>query len=127
MVAAVRGGQAQRAVARRFSVSLGHLQYWLARTRGQKLARVDWSDQSCAPRQQGRQTSAAVQRRILALRQELRYGALGFIGAQAIYDALRTEHLRAKPPSLRTIGRVLKACGALDAVRRVRRAAPPAG
>ena len=68
MVAAVRCGQTQRGVARRFGVGLGHLQYWLARTRGQKLAQVDWSDQSHAPRQQGRQTSAPLQRRVLSLR-----------------------------------------------------------
>src|SRR5206468_2568640 len=92
MVAAVRRGQTQRAVARRFGVGLGHLQYWLARTRGQKLERVDWSDQSHAPRQQGRQTKASLQRRILALRRELRQGDLGFVGAQAIHDGLLAEH-----------------------------------
>ena len=127
VVAAVRGGQTQRAVARRFGVGLGHLQYWLARTRGQKLDQVDWSDQSTAPRQQGRQTKVSLQRRVLALRLELRRGALGFVGAQAIHDALRAERPKAKLPCLRTIGRILKRQGALDAVRRVRRAAPPAG
>jgi hypothetical protein len=127
MVAAVRGGQTQRAGARRFGVGLGHLQYWLARTRGQKLAVVDWSDQSRAPRQQGRQTRVSLQRRVLALRRELRRGDLGFVGAQAIRDVLAAERPRANIPSLRTIGRILKRHGALDAVRRVRRAAPPAG
>lgn len=127
MVTAVRRGQGQRAVARRFGVGLGHLQYWLARTRGQKLERVDWADQSHAPRQQGRQTKGSLQRRILALRRELRQGDLGFVGAQAIHDALLGERPKGKPPSLRTIGRILKAHGALDAVRRVRRPAPPAG
>ena len=76
MVAAVRHGQTQRAVARRFGVGLGHLQYWLARTHGQKLAQVDWSDQSCAPRLQGRQTNVNLQRRVLSLRRELRQGDL---------------------------------------------------
>jgi len=127
MVAAVRRGQAQRAVARRFGVGLGHLQYWLTRTRGQKLAGVDWSDQSNAPHQQGRQIHLRLQRRILALRRELRQGHLGFVGAQAIEEALRAEDPKGKIPSLRTIGRILKAHGALDAVRRVRRTAPPAG
>jgi hypothetical protein len=127
MVVAVRRGQLQRVVARWFGVGLGHLQYWLARTRGQKLERVDWSDQSHAPRQQGRQTNVVLQRRILALRQELRQGDLGFVGAQAIADALVTASPKGKLPSLRTIGRVLKRHGALDAVRRVRRSAPPAG
>jgi len=68
-----------------------------------------------------------VQRRVLALRRELRQSDLGFVGAQAIQDALRTECPHRRLPSLRTIGRILKRHGALDAVRRVRRSAPPAG
>ena len=127
MVAAARRGQAQRAVARRFGIGLGHLQYWLARTRGQRLDRVDWSNQSNAPRVHGRQTKTSVQHRVLALRRELRQSDLGFVGAQAIQDALRTECPHRRLPSLRTIGRILKRHGALDAVRRVRRSAPPAG
>jgi hypothetical protein len=127
MVAAARRGQAQRAVARRFGIGLGHLQYWLARTRGQRLDQVDWSNQSNAPRAHGRQTKTSVQRRILALRRELRQSDLGFVGAQAIQDALRIERPDGRLPSLRTIGRILKRHGALDAVRRVRRSAPPAG
>ena len=127
MVAAARRGQAQRAVARCFGIGLGHLQYWLARTRGQRLDRVDWSNQSNAPRAHGRQTKTSVQRRVLALRRELRQSDLGFVGAQAIQDALRTERPDRRLPSLRTIGRILKRHGALDAVRRVRRSAPPAG
>ena len=127
MVAAVRRGQTQRAVARRFGGGLGHLQYWLARTRGQKLARVDWSDQSHAPRRQGRQTNLSLQRRILSLRQEWRRGDRGFIGAQAIHDALRTGSPTGQLPSRRPLGRILKAHGALEGVRRVRRTSPPAG
>ena len=48
MVAAVRRNQSQRAVARRFGVSLGHLQHWLARAHGRKLSAVQWAD----PREQ---------------------------------------------------------------------------
>ena len=127
MVAAVRRGQAQRAVARRFGISLGHLQHWLTRAHGRKLSDVEWTDRPCAPHQQARQTSTAIQRRVLALRQELRLGHLGFIGAQAIYDALRLEVPKDQVPGVRTIGRILKAHGALDAVRRVRRVSPPPG
>ena len=127
MVSAVRRSQTQRAVARRFGVGLGHLKYWLARTRGQKLAQVDWSDHSTVPRWQSRPTNVSLQRRVLPLRRELRQGDLGFIGAQAIHDALRSGNPTGKLPSLRTIGRILKAHGALDGVRRVRRASPPAG
>jgi hypothetical protein len=57
----------------------------------------------------------------------LRQSDLGFVGAQAIQDALRTERPDRRLPSLRTIGRILQRHGALDAVRRVRRSAPPAG
>jgi hypothetical protein len=127
MVAAVRRGQAQRAVARRFGIGLGHLQYWLARTRGQPLDGVDWSDQSSAPRTHGRQTPVSVQRRVLGLRRELRQGDLGFVGAQAIQDALRAERPHRRLPSVRTIGRILQRHGVLDAVRRTRRSAPPPG
>ena len=127
MVAAVRRGQAQRAVARRLGIGLGHLQYWLARTRGQRLERVDWLDQSNAPRAHGRQTPAGVERRVLALRRELRQGDLGFVGAQAIHDELVAERRHGRLPGLRTIGRILQRHGALDAVRRVRRSAPPPG
>lgn len=127
MVAAVRCGQSQRAVARRFGVSLGHLQHWLARAHGRMLSAVQWADLPRAPHQQARQTSPAIQRRVLALRQELRLGHLGFVGAQAIQDALRHQLPEDPFPSVRTIGRILKAHGALDAVRRVRRLSPPPG
>jgi hypothetical protein len=127
MVAAVRRGQTQRAVARRFRVALSHLQYWLARAGQRPLAQVDWRDQSPAPRRQARQTSPALERRIVALRHQLRRGALGFIGAQAIHDALRGRRSATPPPSVRTIGRILRRHGLLDGVRRVRRAAPPPG
>ena len=68
-----------------------------------------------------------MERRVLALRRELRQGDLGFVGAQAIQDVLRAERPDRRLPSLRTIGRILKRHGALDAVRRVRRMSPPAG
>lgn len=127
MVATARRGLSLRATCRRFRVGLSHLQYWLARAAGRPLAQVDWRDQSPAPRRQARQTPHALERRIVALRHQLQRGALGFVGAQAIQDALR--HLRSKvaPPSVRTIGRILKRNGLLDGVRRVRRTAPPPG
>jgi hypothetical protein len=127
MVAAVRRGQTQRAVARRFRVALSHLQYWLARVGRRPLAQVDWRDQSPALHRQARQTSPVLERRIVALRQQLRRGALGFIGAQAIHDALRGRRAATPPPSVRTIGRILRRHGLLDGVRRVRRTAPPPG
>ena len=97
------------------------MQYWRTRTPGQKPEQVDWSDPWQAPRQQGRQTKVSLQRRILALRRELGQGDLGFVGAQAVHEALLCERPKGKRPSLRTIGRILKTHGALDAVRRGRR------
>ena len=127
MVLAVRGGHTQRAVARRFGGGLGHWPYGLARTHGQKLAAVDWTDQSTAPRQQGRQTTATWQRRVLSLRQEWRRGDRGFVGAQASQEALRVDRPKARLPGRRTRGRLLQAHGAWEGGRRGRRAAPPAG
>jgi hypothetical protein len=52
---------------------------------------------------------------------------LGFVGAQAIQDALRERAGSSALPSVRTIGRILRRRGLLDGQRRVRRAAPPPG
>ena len=91
---------------------------------------VDWSDRSHAPLRQAGQTSPAVERRIGVLRQQLQRGALGFIRAQAIHEALQARRSKTPPPSVRTIGRILRRHGWLDGVRRVRRVrqlAPPPG
>ena len=111
MVAAVRRGLSQHAVARRFKKALRTVQRWLARAGQRPLGQVDWSDRSRAPRRQARQTSSALERRIVALRQQLQCGALGFIGAQAIHDALRGRRSKTPPPSVRTIGRILRRHG----------------
>ena len=49
MVAAVRQHQSIRAVARRFGVSTSTVLYWVARAKGQRLDRVDWTNRSHAP------------------------------------------------------------------------------
>ena len=54
-------------------------------------------------------------------------GDLGFLGAEAIAEALARRLPAAQVPSIRTIGRVLGRLGLLDAKKRVRRAAPPTG
>lgn len=122
----MRRGQSQRRVARRFRVSLRAVQYWLDRAGAQPLAQVDWRDRSHAPAQPAQQTGPAVERRIVQMRQQLRHSALGFVGAQAIADALAPA-LGTLLPSVRTIGRVLARHGLLDGRARVRRAAPPPG
>jgi hypothetical protein len=86
---------------------------------------VDFSD-----RKSGRAWNRAashVEQRIVELRRSLREeSVLGEYGARAIKAALKAERARVKP-SLATINRVLSRCGLQDAVRRIRRPAPPQG
>lgn len=128
MVAAVRAGASQRAVARQRGVGLATVQLWLARAGDERLDRVDWSDRPSRPRRTTR-IDRSLEDRILAVRRELREESpLGEYGAAAV-----RRELLARPdptttvPSLRTIGRTLERRGALDARRRTRRPAPPAG
>jgi len=130
MVAAVRQGASMRAAARRFGVGLGTVQRWVERAAEDDLERVDWASRSSAPARQARRTPAQIEDSILTVRRTLRAeSVLGEYGAAAI----RHELLVGWPgdpalvPSLRTIGRILERRGALDARRRVRRPAPPAG
>ena len=58
MVAAVRGGQSLREVARTFAVGVATVAYWVERAKGQRLDRVDWSDQSHAPHKTRRTDTA---------------------------------------------------------------------
>ena len=53
--------------------------------------------------------------------------SLGFVGAQAIYEALVGQCPDRPLPSVRTIGRILRRNGLLDQKQRIRRAAPPPG
>jgi hypothetical protein len=129
MVAAVRGGESMRSVARRLAVGLGTVERWVERAGDERLDRVDWSIRSSAPRRQARQTPALIEDQILTVRRELREeSVLGEYGAAAIRrELLGREEWVHWVPSLRTIGRILERRGALDARRRVRRPAPPAG
>ena len=128
MVNLVRRGVSQREVARRFHVSLHTVQRWLERARNRPLANVDWSARSHLPRKIANKTAAKVEREICALRKKLETeGALGFIGALTIHDALQAAGGADSVPSVRTIGRILQRHGFLDRRRRTRHAAPPAG
>lgn len=122
----MRRGQSQRAVARRFKVSLAVVQYWLRRVGGRDLNLVDWSDHSSRPHHHPQQTRAAVERRIVATRRALQNSALGFVGAVTIAQTL-TPVLGKKVPSVRTIGRVLQRQGLLDGHKRQRRPPPLPG
>lgn len=128
MVAAVRAGQSRRSVARSFGVSLATVQFWLARAGDGRLDRVDWSDRPSV-RDRTSRIPGGLEDLILDLRRDLRTTSdLGEFGAVAIRRTLLEQSGLPWPvPAIRTIGRVLERRGALDAVRRVRRPAPPPG
>lgn len=128
MVALVRRGESQREAARRFRVTLRTVQRWLQRAGDRPLGSVSWKSRSHAPRAVANKTRAALEREICALRKRLAdESALGFVGALSIHEALLGQGQCATVPSVRTIGRILRRNGLLDAQQRVRRAAPPVG
>jgi putative transposase len=126
MVAAVRRGRSLRAVARQFRVSPDTVHHWVQRAEGQRLDRVDWSDRSRAPLHPHR-TEATIEEQVLAVRRALEQSSdLGFHGAEAIHQVLSARQVEGVP-TVRTIGRILRRCGALDGQVRVRRRPPPSG
>jgi transposase len=128
MVALVRRGKSRREVARRFGVTLRTVQRWMNRAGERPLASVDWKARSHAPKRVTNKTPAVLEKEICALRKCLAtQSALGFVGAQAIHEALLGRAELSTAPSVRTIGRILRRNGLLDAQRRIRRAAPPPG
>jgi putative transposase len=129
MVAAVRSGQPQRAVARAFSVSLATVQFWLARAGDKALDQVDWEDGSHRPAQHPRETPEHIQKQVIEARAFLKDSDLGEYGAQAIRDYLsaRFEPTVDSVPSIATINRILSHRGVFDGRRRVRRKPPLPG
>ena len=122
----VREGASLRAAARSARVSLDTVQRWVARAAGQRLDRVDWTDQAPIAHTI-RRTAPRMETLVLRLRRELKdQSDLGEFGAQAIHRAL-LDRARPSPPGVRTIGRILERRGALDGRRRVRRVPPPRG
>jgi transposase len=128
MVSLIRRGHSQRSVARRFRVSLHTIQRWVQRAGVLPLHQVDWGSRSKAAHQVANKTSAGLEQEVCLVRKQLETtAALGFVGAQAIQDALRERAGLSALPSVRTIGRILRRRGLLDGQRRVRRVAPPPG
>jgi transposase len=123
----VRGGASLRSAARRFGVSHKTVKFWVERAGQQRLGRVDWSERRRGPRRPNNKTRPEVEELVLEIRRELReHSDLGEFGALAI----RAELLRRmdnRPPSPRTIGRILERRGAVDRRYRVRRPPPPPG
>jgi putative transposase len=128
MIQTLRQGESQRAVARKFKVSLHTVQRWWARAKALELDAVDWSERSHMAHRIANKTPAELERKICALRKELESnGALGFAGAQSIHQALQASQPVGSTPSVRTIGRILRREGLLDRPRRIRNLAPPPG
>jgi len=123
MVKAVREGVSLRQAARKFGFGKSTVEWWVARARGQRLDRVDFSDRKpgCA----WNRISPALEQRIAELRSGLRRGVLGEYGARTIHASLQAEMGHA--PSQATINRALARLGLQDGVRRTRRPAPPKG
>jgi hypothetical protein len=127
MVAAVRRGESQRSVARRFQVSLRLVQYWVKRAGSQRLDRVDWNNRPSGCGRAPNRTSKSVEELVLATRKFLREKSdLGECGPQAIRSEL-LRCCRKRVPSARTIARILERNGALDGRRRRRWKSPPRG
>jgi hypothetical protein len=130
MVAAVRSGQSQRAVARQFGVSLATVQLWVKKAQSKAWEQVDWEGGSHAPHEPPGKTSEPLQQRVLQLRLLLaQHSDLGEFGAQAIRNHLLEQpDLRVwQVPSVATINRILRRHGLFDARRRVRRKPPAPG
>jgi hypothetical protein len=129
MVKAVRAGASVRSVAVQFDVSVGDVAFWVKRAQGKRLDRVDFSDRPPGCARGWNRTAVHVEQRIVALRKSLREESiLGEYGARAIQAALQAEaKAKAEGPSRATINRVLARHGLQDAVRRIRRPAPPQG
>lgn len=127
MLEMIRRGYSQRAVARDFHVALRTVQRWVQRAGNLGLNEVDWRNRSKSAKRVANKTTTDLEQKICLKRKELETeGALGFVGAQAIHDALGQSGVTALP-SVRTIGRILRRQGLLDRQHRVRRVAPPPG
>lgn len=127
MVLAVRRGSPVRRVAARFGVTHGTVQYWVTRTRGRRLDRVDFADRPRGRPRPVNRVSQRIEKRVLKLRRELKdRSALGECGAAAIARELAQCGVHSIP-CVRTIGRILYRHGVLDARHRLRRPPPPKG
>jgi hypothetical protein len=116
-----------RSIARQFGLRLSGVQYWVRRTRGQRLDRVNWDDLPHGGSVPANRTAKKTEDRILGIRRFLRErSALGECGPQAIRDEMVRRGL-SDVPSARTISRVLRRRGALDGRWRQRQKPPPRG
>ena len=126
MISEIRHGASQRQVAKRYGYSLSTIQYWIKRTKDQRLDRINWNDRPPIAKKVNR-TPKAIEDKILELRKELREKSdLGEYGAEAVYRELISQGIK-DAPSPRTIGRIARRRGALEGKERIRRPVPPQG
>lgn len=124
MVKAVRAGMSMREAARAFGFGKSTVELWVGRAHDRWLDRIDFADRK--PGRAWNRIGSNVEQQIAELRRALRdESILGEYGARAIQGALKAE--MAEVPSEATINRVLSRRGLQDAVRRIRRPAPPQG
>jgi len=115
-----------RVVAAQFGVSVGAAAYWVARARGQRMDRVNFTNSK--PGRAWNRTPADLEQRILKVRTALReQSVLGEYGPVAIGLALQENDSVQHVPARATIHRVLARHGVLDGAHRQRRPAPPKG
>ena len=107
-------------------MSVSTVSHWVEHARGKPLARISFA--SSKPGLAWNRTPASVEARILRTRTTLRkHSVLGEYGADAIAATLSGDAKRPQTVARSTIYRVLERRGALDAVHRRRRPAPPKG
>ena len=125
MVRLVRSGKSMHAVAAKLHVDPSSVSFWVARAKGRRLDRVDFSDGK--PGRAWNRLAPGVEQHIVELRRSLREeSVLGEYGAKAIQRALQAE-LASGVPAVATINRTLARKGLQDGARRIRRAPPPKG
>ena len=125
MVERVRAGAKLREAAREFHVSLSVIQRWVRYAAGQRLDRVDWTGKTRAGFRPINRTERAVEVLVVTVREQLaKTSDLGEHGAEAIHAAL-LERGSEKPPSVRTIGRIIERSGALDFSNTLSATSPP--
>jgi len=126
-VEAVRKGQSLRKVAEQFRIGKSTVERWVARAKGKRLDRVDWSDRPDGSAKPGNRTSAKVEQCVLTLRKQLKENsALGEHGADAILREMKQCECPLLP-SRATVHRILKRHGELDGRQRKRFKPPPTG
>lgn len=107
-------------------MSVSTAAHWVAHARGQRLDRVQFASRK--PGRASNRTPAAMERRVLKVRQELRErSVLGEHGPDAIRRVLQQSLGSAACPARSTVHRILVRHGVLDGARRQRRPAPPKG